>query len=60
MQVYGDSALVVGIYPVKGIDKGKPFRHRECFVAAWVKTDGSWQCVATTINLIVANQTSGE
>ena len=60
VQVYGDSAVVVGILRVKGTDKGKPFTHRERFVDTWVKTDGSWQCVAATSNLIVAKQASEE
>ncbi len=60
VQVYGDSAVVVGILRIKGTDKGKPFTHRERFVDTWVKTDGSWQCVATTSNLIVTKQASEE
>ena len=52
VQVYGDSAVVVGIFRVKGTDKGKPFMHRERFVDTWIKTNGAWQCVATTSTLI--------
>jgi ketosteroid isomerase-like protein len=55
-QVYGDSAVVVGIFRVKGTDKGKPFMHRERFVDTWIKTNGAWQCVATTSTLITAKQ----
>jgi ketosteroid isomerase-like protein len=56
VQVYGNAAVVVGIFRVKGTDKGKPFVHRERFVDTWVKNDGAWQCVATTSNLITAKQ----
>ena len=56
VQVYGDSAVVVGIFRVKGTDKGKPFMHRERFVDTWIKTTGAWQCVATTSTLITAKQ----
>ena len=59
VQVYGDAAVVVGIFHVKGTDKGKPYAHRERFVDTWIKTNGAWQCVATTSNLITAKQ-SGE
>jgi ketosteroid isomerase-like protein len=56
VQVYGDAAVVVGIFRVKGTDKGKPFLHRERFVDTWINTSGAWQCVATTGNLITSKQ----
>jgi ketosteroid isomerase-like protein len=54
VQVYGDAAVVVGIFRIKGTDKGKPYVHRERFVDTWIKTNGTWQCVATTSALITA------
>jgi ketosteroid isomerase-like protein len=54
VQVYGDAAIVVGIFRVKGTEKGKPYVHRERFVDTWIKTNGTWQCVATTGTLIAA------
>src|SRR5215470_6367826 len=56
VQVYGDSAVVVGIFRVKGTDKGKPFVHRERFVDTWIKNKDAWQCVATTSTLISTKQ----
>jgi len=41
---------------VKGMEKGKPYVHRERFVDTWIKTKGTWQCVATTGTLITAKQ----
>ena len=52
IQVYGDAAVVVGVFRIKGTDKGKPYLRRERFVDTWIKTNGSWQCVATTSALI--------
>jgi ketosteroid isomerase-like protein len=54
VQVYGDAAVVVGIFRVKGTEKGKPYVHRERFVDTWIKINSSWQCVATTSTLITA------
>src|SRR6266850_2731461 len=54
VQVYGDAAVVVGTFRVKGMEKGKPYTHRERFVDTWIKTNGTWQCVATTGTLITA------
>jgi ketosteroid isomerase-like protein len=54
VQMYGDAAVVVGVFRVKGMEKGKPYVRRERFVDTWIKTNGTWQCVATTSALITA------
>ncbi|HKE08815.1 MAG TPA: nuclear transport factor 2 family protein [Candidatus Acidoferrum sp.] len=56
VQMYGDAAVVVGIFRIKGMEKGKPYVHRERFVDTWVKISGRWQCVATTSALITGKQ----
>ena len=56
VQMYGDAAVVVGVFRVKGMEKGKPYVHRERFVDTWIKTNGTWQCVATTGTLITTKQ----
>lgn len=50
--VYGDSAVVVGIYHTKGTEKGKPFMHRERFVDTWARINGTWRCVASVAVLL--------
>lgn len=52
VQVYGDTAMVVGIFRIKGIEKGKPYVHRERFTDTWIKHDQTWQCVASHTTLI--------
>jgi ketosteroid isomerase-like protein len=54
VQVYGDAAVVVGVFRIKGTEKGKPYVHRERFVDTWIKLNDAWQCVATTSTLITA------
>ena len=56
--VYGDSAVVVGIFRSKGVDKGKKYMNRERFVDSWVKINGTWKCVASVTVLIPAKQAS--
>ena len=56
VKVYGDAAVVVGVFRVKGMEKGKPYGHRERFVDTWIKSNGKWQCVATTSTLIAAKR----
>lgn len=58
VQVYGDAAVVVGVFRVKGTEKGKPYLRRERFVDTWIKVNGTWQCVATTGTLISTKQSA--
>ena len=48
----GNAAVVVGIFRIKGVEKGKPYVHRERFTDTWIKRDQSWQCVASQSTLI--------
>lgn len=50
--VYGDAAVVVGIFRVKGVEKGKPYLRRERFIDTWIKNGQSWQCAASQVTLI--------
>jgi ketosteroid isomerase-like protein len=50
--VYGDAAVVTGIYREKGTDRGKPYQRRGRFTDTWVKQSGTWQCVASQSTLI--------
>ena len=52
VQVYGNAAVVVGIFRIKGIEKSKPYVHRERFIDTWIKRDQTWQCVASQSTLI--------
>jgi ketosteroid isomerase-like protein len=54
VQVYGNAAVVVGIFRVKGTEKGKPYVHRERFIDTWIKQNQTWQCVASQATLITA------
>jgi ketosteroid isomerase-like protein len=54
VEVYGDSAVVVGIFRTTGVDKGKKYVNRERFVDTWAKISGTWKCVATITVLIPA------
>ena len=50
--VYGDSAVVTGIYHEKGVRNGKPYLHRGRFTDTWVYHGGAWVCVASQSTLI--------
>ena len=50
--MYGDSAVVVGIYHTKGTYQSKPYEHFGRFTDTWVFTEGRWQCVASHTSLL--------
>jgi ketosteroid isomerase-like protein len=52
-QVYGTSAVVLGVYVERGLKNGKPYLLRERFVDTWIKRNGSWLCVASQSTLIL-------
>jgi ketosteroid isomerase-like protein len=52
VHVYGDAAVVTGIYREKGTNKGKAYQRRGRFTDTWVKQSGTWQCVASQSTLI--------
>jgi ketosteroid isomerase-like protein len=49
VQVFGDTAVVTGIWTGKGTDgSGKPYDGTERFADTWIKMpDGKWQCVSS-------------
>ena len=52
--VYGNSAVVYGIFRSQGVDKGKKYKNRERFLDTWAKINGTWKCVAAVTVLIPA------
>ena len=51
-KVFGDCALVTGIYREKGTNNGKPYTRRGRFTDTWVKVNNTWRCVASQSTLI--------
>jgi len=52
VHLFGDCAIVTGIYHEKGVYKGKSYFRRGRFTDTWVKLNGTWQCVASQSTLI--------
>ena len=50
--VFGDCAVVTGIYHEKGTSNGKPYTRRGRFTDTWVKSNNTWRCVASQSTLI--------
>ena len=54
VHVYGNAAVVAGIYRESGINKGKHYVVRSRYTDTWIKRDGLWRCVASHSTLIPA------
>jgi ketosteroid isomerase-like protein len=50
--VYGDGAVVTGVYRVKGVDNGKPYQRSGRFTDTWIRQNGTWVCVSSQFTLI--------
>ena len=50
--IYGNAAVVSGIYRETGTNKGKRYLHRVRFTDTWIKQNGVWRCAASQNTLI--------
>lgn len=51
--LYGDTAVVTGVYHAKGTYQGKAYDHMGRFTDTWVSVDNdNWQCVASHTSLL--------
>jgi ketosteroid isomerase-like protein len=48
VQMFGQTAIVVGTYRVKGVENGSPYLRRGRFTDTWVLMGGHWICVAAS------------
>ncbi len=55
VDVYGDSAVVSGVFRTRSMEKGKTVTRRERYMDAWVNIDHTWKCVASVAVLIPAH-----
>lgn len=52
VQMFGDSAVVTGIFHEKGTEKGRAISRSGRFTDTWVKQSGTWLCVASQSTLM--------
>jgi ketosteroid isomerase-like protein len=46
VHLHGNTAIVTGIFLIKGVDRGKPYSQRERFVDTWLCRNGQWVSIA--------------
>jgi hypothetical protein len=52
VNLHGDTAIVTGIFLMKGVEHGKPFAQRERFVDTWLCKNGQWVTIAGLVTPI--------
>jgi imidazolonepropionase-like amidohydrolase/ketosteroid isomerase-like protein len=45
VQIYGDTAIVVGLDTIKGVNRGQAYVNKYLYMDVWIKRSGRWQCV---------------
>ena len=50
--LHGKTAIVTGVFVVKGVEHGKPFAERERFVDTWFCKKGQWVSIAGLVTRI--------
>jgi ketosteroid isomerase-like protein len=49
VHLHGDTAIVTGIFLIKGVEHGKPFAQRERFVDTWFYKNEQWVSIAGVV-----------
>ncbi len=47
VQVYGDTAVLIGLDTISGKNKGQPYVVKWLYMDVWIRRGGRWQCVKT-------------
>ncbi len=47
VQVYGDTAVLIGLDTISGKNKGQPYVVKWLYMDVWIRRSGRWQCVKT-------------
>ena len=47
VQVYGDTAVLIGLDTISGKNKGQPYIVKWLYMDVWIRRSGRWQCVKT-------------
>src|SRR5215831_6361453 len=45
VQVYDETAVIIGVDLISGLNHGDPYSTKYLYMDVWVRRDGRWQCV---------------
>jgi len=49
VKLHGNTAVVTGLYRMKGVERGKPFARKGRFVDTWLFKNGRWVAIAALL-----------
>ena len=52
VHLHGNTAIVTGVFLIKGVDRGKAYAQRERFVDTWFHKNGQWVSIAGLVTRI--------
>ena len=52
VHLHGDTAIVTGVFLIRGVERGKPYAQRERFVDTWLCKNGQWVSIAGLVTRI--------
>lgn len=52
VHLHGNTAIVTGVFLIKGVEHGNPFAERERFVDTWFCKNGQWVSIAGLVTRI--------
>ena len=52
VHLHGKTAIVTGVFLIKGVARGKPYAQRERFVDTWLYKNGQWVSIAGLVTRI--------
>ena len=52
VHLHGDTAIVTGIFLIKGVERGKPYAERDRFVDTWFRKKGQWVSMAGLVTRV--------
>jgi ketosteroid isomerase-like protein len=53
VRVFGSVAIATGVFRQQGVKNGKAFVRRNRFVDTWIRSGGSWECIAASATPIL-------
>jgi ketosteroid isomerase-like protein len=52
VHLHGKTAIVTGVFVIKGVERGKPYAARERFVDTWFCRNGQWVSIAGLVTRV--------
>jgi ketosteroid isomerase-like protein len=52
VHLHGHTAIVTGVFVIKGVDRGKPYSQRVRFLDVWFRKNGQWMSMSGLVTKV--------